>query len=80
MSQMVGPASKCHLRLTIAIQVFVRTWCVVSHNEEWWFVVGDVIQILTDTPNVKDYIRKMRDRDGGNLERVGTNCHTPMRH
>ena len=33
------------------------------HNDEWWFVVGDVVQILTDTPNVKDYLRKMRDRD-----------------
>lgn len=33
------------------------------HNNNWWFVVGDVIQILTDTPNTKDYIRKMRDRD-----------------
>ncbi|MFA5855272.1 MAG: Bro-N domain-containing protein [Candidatus Gracilibacteria bacterium] len=33
------------------------------HNNEWWFVVADIIQILTETPNVKDYIRKMRDRD-----------------
>lgn len=33
------------------------------HKNEWWFVVGDIIQVLTDTPNTKDYIRKMRDRD-----------------
>lgn len=33
------------------------------HNDEWWFVVNDVIQALTDTPNAKDYIRKMRIRD-----------------
>ena len=33
------------------------------HKGEWWFVVMDVVQILTDTSNVKDYIRKMRDRD-----------------
>jgi len=33
------------------------------HNNEWWFVVNDVVQILTDTPDAKDYIRKMRDRD-----------------
>ena len=32
-------------------------------KNEWWFVVADVIQILTDTSNVKDYIKKMRDRD-----------------
>ncbi|MDO9567522.1 MAG: Bro-N domain-containing protein [Candidatus Desulfaltia sp.] len=33
------------------------------HNNEWWFVVNDVVEALTDTPNVKDYIRKMRIRD-----------------
>jgi hypothetical protein len=33
------------------------------HNNEWWFVVNDVVQVLTDTPDAKDYIRKMRDRD-----------------
>lgn len=33
------------------------------HNNEWWFVIADVVQVLTDTINVKDYIRKMRDRD-----------------
>ena len=33
------------------------------HNNEWWFVVSDIVQVLTDTPNTKDYIRKMRDRD-----------------
>ena len=29
----------------------------------WYFVVSDVIQILTDTPNPSDYIKKMRKRD-----------------
>ncbi len=33
------------------------------HKNEWWFVVNDVVEVLTDTPNVKDYIRKMRIRD-----------------
>jgi DNA-damage-inducible protein D len=33
------------------------------HNNEWWFVVNDVVEALTDTPNAKDYIRKMRIRD-----------------
>ncbi|MCK5852842.1 Bro-N domain-containing protein [bacterium] len=36
-----------------------RTW----HEEEWWFVVNDIVTILTETPNAKDYIRKMRNRD-----------------
>ena len=36
-----------------------RTW----HNKEWWFAVNDVVQILTDSKNVGDYIKKMRKRD-----------------
>jgi DNA-damage-inducible protein D len=33
------------------------------HDNEWWFAVNDVVAALTDTPDPKDYIRKMRDRD-----------------
>lgn len=33
------------------------------HNNEWWFVVEDVVYALTDSLNVKDYINKMRKRD-----------------
>lgn len=33
------------------------------HNNEWWFVVNDVVEVLTDTPNVSDYIKKFRHRD-----------------
>lgn len=32
-------------------------------DEKWYFVVADVVQVLTETPNVKDYITKMRKRD-----------------
>ncbi len=32
-------------------------------DEKWYFVVTDVIQVLTDTPNPSDYIKKMRKRD-----------------
>lgn len=35
----------------------------VIHENQWWFVVGDIIVALTDTPNPKDYINKMRLRD-----------------
>lgn len=27
------------------------------------FAVADVVQVLTDTPNATDYIKKMRKRD-----------------
>ena len=33
------------------------------HKNEWFFVVSDVVEVLTDTPNAKDYITKMRKRD-----------------
>jgi hypothetical protein len=32
-------------------------------DEKWYFVVADVIQVLTETPNPSDYIKKMRKRD-----------------
>lgn len=32
-------------------------------EQKWYFVVADVLQVLTDTPNAKDYITKMRKRD-----------------
>ncbi len=35
----------------------------IIHNNEWWFVVEDVVLALTDSVNPKDYINKMRHRD-----------------
>lgn len=32
-------------------------------DKKWYFVVADVVQVLTDTPNPNDYIKKMRKRD-----------------
>ncbi len=32
-------------------------------DQKWYFVVADVVQILTDTVNPSDYIKKMRKRD-----------------
>ena len=34
-----------------------------DEKEEWFFSINDVVQILTDSPNVIDYIKKMRKRD-----------------
>ncbi len=33
------------------------------HNNEWWFVMTDVIFALTDSINPSDYLKKMRKRD-----------------
>lgn len=32
-------------------------------EQKWYFVVADVVQVLTNTPNPTDYIKKMRKRD-----------------
>jgi DNA-damage-inducible protein D len=32
-------------------------------DQKWYFVIADVVQVLTDTPNPIDYIKKMRKRD-----------------
>ncbi len=33
------------------------------HNDEWWFVVADIIYALTDSANPSDYLKKNRKRD-----------------
>ncbi|MDN3506964.1 MAG: Bro-N domain-containing protein [Simkaniaceae bacterium] len=33
------------------------------HNSEWWFVVKDIIEALTESSNATDYIKKMKQRD-----------------
>lgn len=32
-------------------------------NEEWWFVITDVIRVLTDSVDPSDYFKKLRKRD-----------------
>ena len=46
----------------------------VLHKNEWWFSVADVIEVLTDTVDVRDYIKKMRKRDLELNAYWGTNC------
>jgi hypothetical protein len=36
-----------------------KTW----FNDEWWFVLEDIIYALTDSSDIKQYINKMRQRD-----------------
>lgn len=33
------------------------------HDDEWWFVLTDIVSALTDSPNPSDYLKKMRRRD-----------------
>ena len=47
-----------------------RVW----HNEQWYFSVLDIIEILTSTLNPTDYFKKLRKRDEQLKIYVGTNC------
>ncbi len=44
------------------------------YNNEWYFSVADVIEVLTDTVDIRDYIKKMRKRDKELNFYWGTNC------
>jgi len=44
------------------------------YKNEWWFSVSDVIEALTDTVDVRDYIKKIRKRDIELNVYWGTNC------
>jgi hypothetical protein len=35
----------------------------VIHNNEWWFVIADVVAVLTDSANPQGYFKDMRKRD-----------------
>lgn len=35
----------------------------IEEEEQWYFSVVDVVEILTDSPNPRQYWRKMKDRD-----------------
>jgi hypothetical protein len=48
----------------------------VIYNNEWWFVVEDVVFALTDAADVKDYINKMRLRDKELSKGYGQIVHT----
>jgi DNA-damage-inducible protein D len=43
-------------------------------DQKWYFSVADVIEALTDSVNVKDYIKKMRKRDAELNSNWGTFC------
>ena len=50
-----------------------RVW----HKEEWWFALSDVIVVLTDSADPRQYIKKMRSRDPVLDANWGTTC-TPL--
>lgn len=60
-----------------ALQLFeerkVRTvWD--TNTEEWYFSLVDVVEVLTDSVNPTDYLKKLRKRDVELNTYIGTNC------
>lgn len=49
-----------------------------DEEEKWYFSIADVVEVLTDSTDVKQYIKKMRSRDPELNVRWGTIC-TPTR-
>ena len=43
-------------------------------EEKWYFSVQDVVEVLTDSVDVKDYIKKMKKRDAQLNANWGTIC------
>ena len=43
-------------------------------DQKWYFSVQDVVQLLADTTDVKDYIKKMKKRDAELNSNWGTIC------
>ena len=54
----------------------------VFHEEEWWFVVSDIVGVLTDSPNPSDYLKKLRRRDSSLVEafKGGGQTVPPLRY
>ena len=48
-----------------------------EENEEWYFSVQDIVEVLTDSIDVKQYIKKMLSRDDQLKSNWGTIC-TPV--
>ena len=60
-----------------AIRLFDNKQIRSAWNEEdgkWYFSVQDVVQLLSDSVDVKDYIKKMKKRDSELNANWGTIC------
>ena len=49
-----------------------------EEKQDYYFSVADIVQILTDSADVKQYIKRMRSRDPELDSKWGTIC-TPVR-
>ena len=59
------------------IKIFEEKKVRIAWNEaeeEWYFSVVDVIQVLTGSANPTDYLKKLRKRDTLLGDYIGINC------
>ena len=57
---MSSPADSPESRIALFQRKQVRR---TIHINEWWFVIADVVAVLTDSANPSDYLKKLRRRD-----------------
>ena len=57
---MTEPGSNPEARVALFQSREIRR---VLHNDEWWFVITDIVAALTDAADPSDYWKKMRRRD-----------------
>ena len=52
----------------------------ILHDNAWWFVIADVVAILTNSVDPSQYIKGMRKRDPqlNEVFKGGTNCTPPL--
>lgn len=51
-----------------------KTW----YNDDWYFSIADIVEILSETANVREYVKKLRTRDKELNSNWGTIC-TPLK-
>jgi len=49
-----------------------RTW----HNNDWYYVIEDIVYALTESKNPKDYLNKIKKRDESLAQGWGQFVHT----
>ncbi len=73
MKKITTPNDPAHHIAVFQENTIRRVW----HNEEWWFVIVDVVGVLTASSDPRQYIKKMRSRDPALDANWGTTC-TPL--
>ena len=49
-----------------------------NKEEKWYFSIVDVVAVLTDSTDPKQYIKRMKSRDEGLKAKTGRNVISPL--